>query len=267
MKDVVIVILNWNNAPDTIECLDNILQESEYDGRCDLILVDNASSDDSLKILKDLYREKVRIVENKTNGGFAYGNNPAFLKILATNYKYLIMVNNDAQFKKGSLRNIIDFAEKNKRAGIIGGIILDYKDSKKIQAYGGGNVNHIGVARHFTHQVDDSALGYITGALMLIRREVIEDIGLLDEFFFMYWEDVDYCYRAKQAGWTLAVDAQCFLLHKESATSGKRSRRQIAMKNRSAAYFSVKHFGYAGRLYYIGMILRWMKARTFGFTR
>lgn len=267
MKDVLIAVLNWNNAPDTIECLDNILQEIEKNERCDLVLLDNSSSDNSLKILKKLYIERMKIIENTTNGGFAYGNNPAFLMTLDNNYKYLILVNNDAQFKKGSLNSIIVFAEENTRCGIIGGVILDYKRSEIVQAYGGGNINWLGVARHFTDEVNDSALGYITGALMLVRREVIEDIGILDEKFFMYWEDVDYCYRARRAGWTLAVDPQCVLLHKESASSGKRSRLQIAMKNKSATYFAAKHFGYVGKFYYIGMFLRWFKARAFELLR
>jgi len=173
----------------------------------------------------------------------------------------VFLLNNDAILKEDSLAKIVAFCENRPDVGICGVQLVDMVFPHAIQAFGGGRVNFLGVTKHITDKKDVSNLDYITGAAMLVKKEVIEDIGSMDENFFMYWEDVDYSYRARLAGWKLDCCVDSVVYHKESASSGKRSSKQIKMKNKSAKLFASKFCGRLKILFYIGMYARYAKAK------
>jgi Predicted glycosyltransferases len=116
----------------------------------------------------------------------------------------------------------VETAEADSRIGAVGAVIYDMPGPPhRIQAWGGGRVNlWFGRSSHCTEEVPGDDLDYLTGASLLLRRNALEDIGLLDEGFFMYWEDADLCFRLKRAGWKLAVARESRIWHKKGASLG-----------------------------------------------
>jgi GT2 family glycosyltransferase len=112
----------------------------------------------------------------------------------------------------------------------------------RLQVWGGGVVNFwLGRSRHFLESVPDSKIEFITGASLLLRCSAVETLGLLDERFFMYWEDADYCFRLRRAGWRVAVAGNSRVWHKEQGSVGKNSALLDTYFNRSARRFFARH--------------------------
>lgn len=256
---MLIVLLNWNNYPDTRGCLRSLLPQCAPGD--DVLVLDNQSTDGSYEALRQEFGEqRVLFHRNGRNGGFAAGNNPGLQYAVDRGYEYALLLNNDTVLGEGALAALRACADARPEVGLMGVSLRDMDAPHGIQAYGGGWITPPGVARHVARLADLRRLTYVTGAAMLIRREVIRDIGGLDERFFMYWEDVDYSYRAVAAGWSLGVCPECVVYHRESASAGLRSRRQIAMKNAAAWTFARKHHGLLGIRFLAGMALRSAKA-------
>ena len=255
---MLVILLNWNNYPDTRKCLDSLLAQCA--GGTDVLLLDNQSTDGSYEALRKEFGGRVLFRRNDRNGGFAAGNNPGLQYAADQGYEYALLLNNDTVLGTGALAALRTCAEARPEVGLMGVSLLDMDSPHAVQAYGGGWITPLGVARHVVRLPDLRRLTYVTGAAMLIRREVILDIGGLDEQFFMYWEDVDYSYRAAAAGWSLGVCPECVVYHHESASAGLRSKRQIVMKNRAAWAFARKHHGLLGTRFLVGMALRSAKA-------
>lgn len=256
---VLVAILNWRNYEDSLLSIKSVMDSSI---NADIMLIDNDSRDGSLEDLERYFGNSIKYHSNKRNLGFSYGNNPALRECLNYNYDFLLLLNNDAKIHPDGLEIALEFLEKRADVGICGMKLVDMDTPHKIQAIGGGYINLFGVARHITESKNLRRLSYITGAAALIRRQVIEDIGLMDESYFMYWEDVDYSFRARKAGWKLDVSQQSLVFHRESSSAGLRSDWQIKMKNRSAILFAKKFYGIIWRLYYIGAIARIIKAKA-----
>jgi GT2 family glycosyltransferase len=114
---------------------------------------------------------------------------------------------------------MVEVAEKDPRVGAVGSVLYDMNNPNRVQAWGGGKVNlWFGRSSLCAEQTPEDELSYLTGASLLLRRKSIEEVGLLDEAFFMYWEDVDLCFRLRKAGWKLAVARDSQVWHKESAS-------------------------------------------------
>jgi GT2 family glycosyltransferase len=134
-----------------------------------------------------------------------------------------------------------------------------------LQAWGGGYVNFcLGRSRYFLGPVPDEKIQFLTGASLLLRRSALESLGLLDEDFFLYWEDADYCFRLRTAGWRLAVAGGSKVWHKETATVGKNSAKLDTEFNRSAARFFHKHAPRPFFSVWVGIALRIAKRVLIG---
>ncbi len=169
----------------------------------------------------------VRLVANSVNLRFAGGNNVGIEHVLPDNPDYVLLLNNDTVVDPGFLSELVKFAEEDRHIGIVGPKIYYYYDERRIW-YAGGRVNfwegwtsHIGI-REKDHGQYDSPMevDYVTGCCMLVRREVIERVGKLDEGYFIYGEDADWCLRASRAGYRLFYVPSSMIWHKVSATSG-----------------------------------------------
>jgi GT2 family glycosyltransferase len=133
-------------------------------------------------------------------------------------------------------------------------------DPSRLEAWGGGHINFwLGRSRHFIAPVADDKVQFITGASLLIPRKIIETIGELDEGFFMYWEDADYCFRLRSAGWRVAVAGESKIWHKGSASVGKRSARMDTYFNASAVRFFARHASAPLVPLWVGIGLRLLK--------
>jgi hypothetical protein len=251
---VGIVLLNWNGWRDTCACLQSLSLLCSHD--FDAIVVDNASTDESPSHIANAFPE-ITILETSRNLGFAGGCNVGIRHLLDRDCDLFWLLNNDTVVEFGALQALLDKARDDKRLGAIGSAIHCADNGNRLQAWGGGYINFwLGRSRHFVRPVPDQSLEFITGASMMIRREAIEDIGLLDERFFMYWEDADYCFRLRAAGWRLGVAGDSRIRHKGSASVGRGSANMDRYFNASAARFFEKHAPTPGIAVWTGAALR-----------
>lgn len=245
MKKIFIVVLNWNRKDDTTQCLESIgkLQISNY--KLQIVVVDNASTDGSVKVIqkskiKDQNENlKLKIIQNKENLGFAGGNNVGIKYALKNGADFVLVLNNDTLVDKNLLVYLIKAAEKYKNAGIFSPKIYfapgfefhkkrySEKDSGKVIWYAGGIIDGDNVlgSNRGVDEVDDSQYDNIqetdfaTGACMFIKREVLEKAGLFDEKYFMYLEDADLSQRIKRHGWRVLFVPDAKLWHKVAQSS------------------------------------------------
>ena len=236
---VGIVLLNWNGWDDTRVCLSS-LRQLQY-ANLEVIVVDNGSSDNSVARIREEFPE-TKVIETGCNLGFAGGCNLGIVCALGQGSDFVWLLNNDARVHPEALQSLVDKARSSPDIGACGSAIYAMDDPYRLEAWGGGYINFwLGRSRHFLHPVPDEAVDFITGASMLITREVIERVGLLDQRFFMYWEDADFCCRLRAAGWKLAVAGESRVWHKGSSSTGKGSANLDRYFNASAARFFEKH--------------------------
>jgi GT2 family glycosyltransferase len=241
-EKVSIVIVNYNNWKDTQDCLRSL--ESLRYNPFTIILVDNASTDESVqKIFSFLRRnpsinEKTHFVQAPKNGGFSYGNNLGIKIALEKGADYLWLLNNDTVVMKDTLSKLLECAKKNGR--VLCGCKLIYYGSNKIQAFGGGKlIKPLGI--NFNIEKPCDKLDYITGASMFFHRSIVEEVGLLDEDYFLTWEDIDFSERAKKKGIKLEVCSDAIVFHKETVSIGKKSFLDIYCRTRNSLLFTKKN--------------------------
>ncbi|CAJ35482.1 glycosyltransferase family 2 protein [Methanocella arvoryzae] len=257
---VAIVILNWNNGTVTVDCLRS-LEKLSYSNFFTLVL-DNGSTDDSLEILHRAY-PGISVVQNDKNLGFAGGNNPGIRLALEQGADYVLLLNNDTEVAPDFLDELIKVAEADPKIGIASAKIYYYSEPDRLW-FAGGKVNywkgwtqHLGDLEKDVGQYDHTTdTDFVSGCAMLIRREVIEKIGVLYEPFFLYYEDSDYCSRARRAGYRIVMAPKAKVWHKVSSTTGKikdlqlfyGQRNMLAFERRNAspvrlAFFLPYYFG------------------------
>ncbi|WP_198004896.1 glycosyltransferase family 2 protein [Rubrobacter xylanophilus] len=178
------------------------------------------------------------LVRTGANLGFAGGNNVGIRYALERKADYVWLLNNDTVTDLNALGAMVNVAQSDPDIGAVGSTIYYMDAPNDIQLYGGGWVSFwLGICRHFTTSVSDDKLGYVAGTSLLLRREVLEQVGLLDDKFFMYWEDTDYGIRVREAGWKLAVAPESRIWHRESAALGKKNPVLYTYFNASAVRF------------------------------
>jgi GT2 family glycosyltransferase len=248
------IVLNWNNFGDTSSCLSS-LQLLNYSNNS-VLLIDNGSSDDSAARLRAEY-PGAHILETGRNLGFAGGCNFGIRQALMEGADYVWLLNNDTTVDREALRTLVEKATTDSRVAAVGSAVYFMDDPQRIQVWGGGYIDFVlGRSRHFLRRVPDAKIEFLTGASMLISRQAIEAIGLFDEGFFMYWEDADYCFRLRRAGWQLAVAAESKVWHKGSTFVGQGSVNSYRYFNASAARFFRSHASLPFFSFWLGSVLR-----------
>ncbi len=214
---VCIIILNWNGKKDTIECLDSV-RKIEY-LNFKIILVDNASTDGSVEYIEKQYPE-ITIIQNKENMGFTGGNNVGIRKALQTDAKYFLLLNNDTIVDKNLITECVTEFQKNESVGIIGPKVVYYNNPENIWCAGCSYNEVIGrsvMYGTFSKKKDfekEEIVDWISFCVVMIKREVVEKIGVLDDDFFSSYEDLDFCLRAKKAGYLCAYTPNTVVKHK-----------------------------------------------------
>lgn len=238
-----IVIVSFNTKRLLLECLASIVKYTkgiDYE----IIVIDNASTDESTEELKKLRIEKLRIIENKTNLGFAAGNNQGWK---AAKGRYILFLNSDTKTASNVLGEMVSWIDKNPKVGVAT-CSLKNRDGN-LQGTGGyfptllsvfswmtiqdlPFVDYLIVPFHPMHAKSflgkgdrffnkERQLDWVTGAFVLTRRKVLEDIGGWDEGYFMYVEEVDLCFRIKRAGWQVWYLPQWNITHHGGASGTK----------------------------------------------
>jgi len=248
---ISVIILNWNNLTDTIVCIDSLFNSTMQINK--IIVVDNGSTDNSGNLLEKRYGgdKNIKVILNASNEGFSRGINLGIREAIKNKPDFLLLLNNDAVLDGSCIKNLIDAFDADGKCGIAGPRI-HYFHKKDIVWQGGGYFNYwtggnvVPEKNKRPKQYKDEYVkaSFLTGCIMLLKREVIEKIGLLDEDIFFYEEDVDFCLRAKKAGFELYYVPSATAWHKVEGIRitpfafyhRARSRILVLRKNFSSIY-------------------------------
>jgi len=269
LPKVGIVILNWNGKAVSSECLDS-LKKTKYPN-LEIYLVDNASTDGSQKHFKTNY-PWVILIENGENLGFTGGNNKGIREALKRGANYILLLNNDTIVAPDFLNELVKAGQKRGDVGILCPKIY-YYDYPDMLWYAGGNISLFrGIPKHFGFQKKDNRkydqeyeVNFITGCAFLIKREVIEKIGLLDENLFIYSEDSDWSLRALKAGYKGLYVPSSKIWHKEGIDSKKNRGNDFRMYlgTRNIMYVMYKHTSSVQFvLFLVYFFINWMLSHT-----
>jgi len=220
---VYIILLNWNSAADTLRCLRAVA--GLRGEQAQVMVVDNGSEPADLERLRSgiaRWGLAVELVETGENLGFGGGCNVGMRLALERGAKFVWLLNNDAVPHPDALQAMLRVMERDAQVGAVGSVIYDLERPERVQTWGGGRVwRWAGVARHHRRPVATGRIDYLTAASILLRREALERTGLFDDdTFFMYWEDVDLCFRLRMQGWKLAVAGDAMIWHQRSSSLG-----------------------------------------------
>ncbi len=220
---IYIILLNWNGKKDTLECLASL--KRVHFSYFQPIVVDNGSTDDSVSAIRKAF-PNVPIIEAKENLGFAAGNNLGIEWVLTKKAEWILLLNNDTVVDPDLLQGFMEAVKKQPKAKILGAKIYCYDEKKKIDHLGGFWKKGIADFRSDAqNQMDDGIsfeemkeVDYVCGAALLMHRTVPETIGLLEPNFFLFWEESDFCMRAKRVGFEIWTAPKAKVWHKVSAS-------------------------------------------------
>jgi GT2 family glycosyltransferase len=236
---VLILILNWNGKADTIECLSS-LASAYPQPLFSTLVVDNGSSDDSVHAIRAAFPD-IPIIETKENLGFAGGNNAGIRWALEKSFEWILLLNNDTIAAPDLIKSFLQAAQSKPTIKIWGAKIYRYHDRARIDHLGGfWNPAKAEFISGANGCFDDGSfetmqsVDYVSGAALMMHRSVPETIGLLEERFFLLWEESDYCARARRAGFEIWTAPQAKIWHKVSAsfTGGKPHMHYFWWRNR-----------------------------------
>ncbi|MEW6062899.1 MAG: glycosyltransferase family 2 protein [Nanoarchaeota archaeon] len=222
---ISIIILNYNGARTLKKCLDSVrnLNFKDYE----VIVVDNDSSDNSDKIVKEY---GFKLIRNKKNYGYAEGNNIGIRKAKG---KYIFLLNNDAYADKNCLQYLVS-AVKSKDVGA-GGAKIYYKDSKDVWFSGAKEI----IGGIFNTHVNKSSCDYVSGCAILLKRDVLDRVGLLDKKYYLYYEEVDLCKRIRNKGYKVVYEPKAVVYH--DIQKSKVSSHEVYYMNRNRVLYCLKY--------------------------
>lgn len=253
-RDISIIIVNWNTCDDLRKCLRSVGESSSV--RAETILVDNASSDGSVEMVRSEF-PWVNIIHNQANLGFAKASNQG---IGMSDGRYVMLLNPDCVVHPGSLSALVEFGDSNSDIGIFGPKILNPNGTlqfscRRFPTLQAGIFRNSILGRIFPknpYTRDYLMIGWdhseprdvdwVSGAALFIRRKMLDQIGLLDERFFMYCEDVDIAYRAKQEGWRVSYFPGATVIHAIGRSSDHNPNGMIIEFHKSMYRFFKKHY-------------------------
>ncbi len=218
---IAVIILNWNNAPDTLECLDSIYK-SDYP-HFTVYVADNGSTDGSLTEIRAAYPQAIYI-ENKANLGFAEGNNRAILAALKDGADFLFLLNNDAIVQSDTLALLEAAAKAHPNAAFLGPKIYYYDQPSTISfgrtewsQYDASFISHdLNKDESEAEKRGVSPTGFVSGCALFARSPAIEKVGLMEPKFFLNWEEVDWCSRMLKSGYSCLYVPYAKAWHKVS---------------------------------------------------
>ncbi|WP_272162415.1 glycosyltransferase family 2 protein [Trichococcus sp. K1Tr] len=257
-KSVHIVVLNYNGYEDTIACVDSLMK-IQYEN-FKIIVVDNASAND-LSALQQNLPSEIILLQSGKNLGYAGGNNVGIRWALENGADYVCVLNNDTEVDPGFLKQLVDFAEANPDYGMVGPAILEFDEPEIVQTTGAKiNISKgadlpLNQGKHIDEVEKVISCDYIGGACMLVRKEVMVKIGLIPENYFLFYEETEWCCRAKQAGYGVYCLTSAHIYHKGSSSINKVKglskyllyRNRVVFVKRNGTFSEkVKFFVYLG---------------------
>ena len=256
---VSIITVNYRQTEVTCELLAS-LEKISY-SNIEIWVVDN-QSDGSLKAKVNIRFPKVNVIESKANLGFAGGNN---LAITQANGQYLMFLNNDTEVKSDFLEPLVEVMETNEKVGVCASKLHYFHHPATIQYAGSSDLHPfkiqsfaVGYGEKDCGQYDTAKPTNLAhGAAMMVRASIVKEVGLMPEEFFLYYEEIDWCLKIRDAGYEIYFVSQSLVLHKESISVGKQSAIQVYYKTRNRILLARKWrkgFGKLLSLSYLGMV-------------
>ncbi len=217
-----IIILNWNRLSYTKTCIDSLLHiENAF---YKIIVIDNGSVRDDCSTLHKKYNGTIEVYRLPRNIGFTGGCNFGISRAKKYNPDFYLLLNNDTEVDPQFLSILTQTACLQKRIGIVGPLIYDYYDKKKL-IFSGGSINWLlGKPYHDTTLFrTNKTVDFVTGCCLLVKKEVVQHIGVLDDRFFAYFEDVSYCLTARSAGYVCVCVPNAKVFHRETGSSSNKA--------------------------------------------
>lgn len=236
------IILNYKHPNDTINCLDN-LRAADGGDKVDYYVVDNSPTESFEKALKRRF-PKINYVASPSNLGFAGGNNQAIKKILKSDCQYILIINPDVTVGKRFFKPLLSDLSDNKKAMVVAPAVRHEQNGEIFFGLEGkvgwrtGKATHLNLRRLPKYRTARKC-EFVTFACVLTKSDVFRMVGLLDERYFMYLEDVDFCLRVKEAGFDILIDQKVVVDHWTSS-SFKRPTDKLAISFRSQLAFISK---------------------------
>jgi GT2 family glycosyltransferase len=257
---VSIITVNYNGSEDTLELIESLTKISYPN--FEIIVVDNFSPNDNPSVIKQRFPSVV-LYESNINMGFAGGNN---LGIMRARGEYVLLLNNDTIVDRGFLEPLVRKCQSDKNIGAVSSKLRFYYDRQVIQFAGYTPFNHrtmrsfaIGYREKDKGQHDqDREIPYAHGAAMMVPMRIIREIGIMSYIFFLYYEEADWSYRIKKAGYSIWYVHNSLVYHKESVSVGKLSTSKVYYQNRNRLVFMRRNI--QGRDFYIGILYQLMVA-------
>lgn len=238
-----VIVVNWNGKPHLKVCIDSLKQQSYP--HMEVIVVDNASTDDSVAFLRKSYSTFVKVIENPENLGFSGGNNAG---IRAAKGKYILLLNNDTEADQKWVEELVRVAEKSPAAGMCASKIYSFYKRTVIDVVGhllykDGLNRGRGRLEEDHGQFDEveEAL-FPSGCAALYRKEMLDEIGLFDETFFAYGDDTDIGLRGRLAGWKCLYVPTAIVYHKYSGSTSAYSPQKALWVERNRIWILIKYF-------------------------
>lgn len=240
--DLSIIVVNWNLKDDTLECVESLLKAGASQSQ--IIIVDNGSTDGSIIALRNHYQNSIFIIDAKENLGYAAAANLGIEYALSQDYKWFLLLNNDTLVAVDFIKEMHNAALTSKGYSILAPIILYYSNPSTIWFLGARLIgNTLLTINSYKNRTIDQTLppliptDFTNGCAMMVNRTVFEKIGLFDASFFMYGEEVDFCWRAKLAGFRFACFTSARIWHKISKSSQCIHPQASYLRIRNQIYF------------------------------
>jgi GT2 family glycosyltransferase len=248
LRTVVTVLPNWNLRADLAECLNSLAQTTYPQHH--IIVVDNASTDDSVVYVREHY-PCVTVLQLPSNRGYAAALNAGIACALAEGAEYVFALNNDTIVPPETLSRLVAVLEADSGIGIVTPKLLDHRRPGRLYSLGDRRSAWLPLPRAYGYNwVDKPEYGglmefdYVTGCAMLIPARLLRDAGLFDEGFFLFYEDSDFCHRVRERGYRIAVAGYAPIYHKVSVSTGGKNEAntlRIRARNRIRFYRRYRH--------------------------
>ena len=222
---IACVVLNWNGAEDTLRCVESLC--ASKDVRLEVIIVDNGSTDDSVRRLVERF-PNVQLLRQPRNIGVAQGFNIGLTWATVKGFPFVFFLNNDATVEQDCISALLGVCDQDSASGICSPRIIDGTRSGRMWFDGGrqnafGDPLHVGMSHPMRKDTAQRPEAFATGCAMMVRASLFSDVGNFDEQFFAYSEDVDFCFRARKKGWKIIHVPRAVATHYPSSAA-KRNR-------------------------------------------
>lgn len=252
--DVSVIIVNWNTRDILRDCLDSVYAQTKGIS-FEVIVIDNASSDGSADLVKRSFPD-VHLIENMENRGFAAANNQG-MRLAAG--RYVLLLNSDTVVLDNAIARMAAFAEGQSRAGVIGCRVLNADRTMQRTCFMYPSPLNMLLAASYLYKLlpgsrlfgreqmtwwgrdDVREVEVVTGCFMLVRRQAIDQVGLMDESFYMYGEETDWCFRFHQGGWKVMFAPSGQIIHLGGASSRRVANEMILQLQAGILQFLYKH--------------------------